>query len=120
MRRDRGSVDVAGGGEALGQHAYLTHTVYEVVLQKSTPVQIRQRILQISNIKGQADVFVWKLTLGLKDTVSETRPRQRGRRQQRRGTRPARATGGAAAAAPSCSCSQDLRQSRLDNGSEGS
>ena len=52
VRRDRGSVNVAGGGEALGQHAYLTHTVYEVVLQKSTPVQIRQPIIYISNNKG--------------------------------------------------------------------
>ena len=33
-------------------HPYLTQSVFKVVLQKSIPTQIRQRILYISNSQG--------------------------------------------------------------------
>jgi len=41
---------------------YLTESVYKVVLQNSVPAQICQRILYISNNKGQVDGFVRELT----------------------------------------------------------
>ena len=41
---------------------YLTESVYQVVLQKSIPAQIRQLILYISNSKGYVDGFVGGVT----------------------------------------------------------
>ena len=47
------------------KHTHKTHTaesVYDVVLQKSIPTQIRQLILYISNSQGSVDGFVRELT----------------------------------------------------------
>ena len=41
---------------------YLTQSVFQVVLQKSIPTQIRQLILYIRNSKGWVDRFVRGLT----------------------------------------------------------
>ena len=38
--------------------SYLTESVYNVVLQKSIPAQIRQLFLYISNDRGLVDEFV--------------------------------------------------------------
>ena len=40
----------------------LTESVYTVILQKSIPAEIRQRILYISNNKGCVDEFVGEST----------------------------------------------------------
>ena len=42
--------------------SYLTHSLFEVVLQKSIPTQTRQLILYLSNSKGSVDGYVVKLT----------------------------------------------------------
>jgi len=47
----------------VGVQSYLTQKYYQVVLQKSIPVQIRQPFLYISNNKGQIGGFVGELTL---------------------------------------------------------
>ena len=44
------------------QQSRLTESVFEVVLQKSIPAQIRQLILFDINDKGYADGFVGELT----------------------------------------------------------
>ena len=41
--------------------SYLTDSVYQLVLQKSIPIQLRQLILHISNSEGQSDGFVREL-----------------------------------------------------------
>ena len=41
---------------------HLTHGVYTVVLQKSSPPQIRQLILYYHRYKEYVDGFVWGLT----------------------------------------------------------
>ena len=43
-------------------HLHLAESVYEVVLQKSIPAQIRHLILSISKNKGQVDDFLRELT----------------------------------------------------------
>jgi len=50
------------GNQFSKEYPYLTHSVAEVVFQKSIPTQIRQFIFNISNNKGHVDGFVWELT----------------------------------------------------------
>ena len=42
--------------------AYLTQSVFKVVLQKSIPTRIRQLVIYISSCKGKVDDFVEELT----------------------------------------------------------
>ena len=42
--------------------AYLTQSIFQVVLQKSIPTQICQFVLYICDCKGQVDVFVGGVT----------------------------------------------------------
>ena len=44
------------------ERVYRTQSVYEVVLQKSIPTQIRQLIFYIRNSEGYVDGFVGELT----------------------------------------------------------
>ena len=44
------------------EHSYLKQSVFEVVLQKSTPTQICQLVLHYYWFKASADRFVWELT----------------------------------------------------------
>ena len=46
----------------LNPQPYLTESVFKIVLQKSTPAQIRQLILYISNNNGLVDRFVGEFT----------------------------------------------------------
>jgi hypothetical protein len=52
----------AVGREAVHPKTCLAESVDKVVLQKSIPAQIRQRILYISINEGYVDGFVWELT----------------------------------------------------------
>ena len=49
-------------GHSLTSLSYLTESVYKIVLRKSSPLQIRQFILYISNDTGQVNRFVLELT----------------------------------------------------------
>ena len=58
---------------------YLTESVYEVVLEKSIPTQIRQLVLYIRNDKGYVDGFVWELPFAkrlLESTFCEKNTRE--------------------------------------------
>ena len=44
------------------RNAYPTQSVYNVVLQKSIPAQICERVLYISNSEGYVDDFLRELT----------------------------------------------------------
>ena len=48
--------------QGLFGQVYLTESVYNVVLRKSIPAQIRQLILCMRNNQGQDDGFVRELT----------------------------------------------------------
>ena len=47
---------------ALGEGSYLTQSVFEVILQKSISIRIRQLILYIRHSIGYVDGFVGNLT----------------------------------------------------------
>ena len=55
----------------VGSTAYLTESVYKLVLRKSIPAQIRQLILHISNNKGLVHGFVRELTFAKRNTFCE-------------------------------------------------
>ena len=54
--------DLGAHGGPLLEVGLPTECAYKVVLQKSTPAQIRQLIIYISNNKGYVDEFVRELT----------------------------------------------------------
>jgi len=41
---------------------FISHSVFQVVLQKSITTKNRQLIIYISSYKGQVDGFLWKMT----------------------------------------------------------
>jgi len=55
---------------------YPTHRVFEVVLQKSTLLQIRRLILFYHKCKEQVDEFVWELTFAKRRNLREALERQ--------------------------------------------